>query len=184
MHDLAGQRLDIALGGVDHGQPLLQLGQAFVRGAGLLAHRLAEPAGHRVEPFGDRLVEFALPGSEHFGDGRHPALHFRLRARDLGHARLRLAGCRGRVRRSSCPRARRTHQRHDQQNDQDQDQSRAGQQRVRDGQRGLAEQKQWLGQERRDRVHLAILVDSRALHKIKTGTLAKMELTLTRPPIT
>jgi hypothetical protein len=33
LHHLAGQRLDVVLGLVDDGQPLLQLGQAFLGGA-------------------------------------------------------------------------------------------------------------------------------------------------------
>ena len=72
---LAGERLDVALRGVDDGEPLLELRQALVRRLRLLGHGLAEPAGHGVETIRDRLVQLVLARAEHLRDGGHAALH-------------------------------------------------------------------------------------------------------------
>ena len=92
LHDLAGERLDVALRRIDDRQPLLQFGQAFMCRSGLLAHRLADTAGHGVEPLADRLRQLRLPRAEHFGDGAHAALHLGLALQNAGHARLGIAG--------------------------------------------------------------------------------------------
>jgi hypothetical protein len=62
-----------------------------MRGSGLLDHGLADAAGHGVEALADRLRQFRLARSEHFGDGAHAALHLGLRLQDAGHPRLGVA---------------------------------------------------------------------------------------------
>ena len=125
LHDLAGQRLDVVLRGVDDGQPLLQLGQALMRRLGLLGHGLADAAGHGVEPLADRLREFGLPCAEHFGDRAEPALHLGLRLQDAGHPRFGVAGVVGGLRRGDRARLGRAPQRDDQRDEQAQEQQRA-----------------------------------------------------------
>ena len=97
LHHLAGQRLDVVLRGVDHGEPFLQPRKVLMRRLGLFGHGLADAAGHGVEALADRLVEFGLAGAEHVGGSAHAPLHLGLRLQDAGHARLRFAGVLGRL---------------------------------------------------------------------------------------
>lgn len=61
MHNLTGESLDVVLRGIDDRQPFLQFRQIFVCGLRLFRHGLADAAGHTIEPFADRLIEFGLP---------------------------------------------------------------------------------------------------------------------------
>ncbi len=99
LHDLAGERLDVVLRAVDYGQPLLQLGERFMRRLGLLGHRLADAAGHGVEPLADRLGEFGLARAKDLGDRAEPPLHLRLRLGERRHLRFGLSPAIGRLRR-------------------------------------------------------------------------------------
>ena len=89
-----------------------------MRRARLLGHRLAEPAGHGVEPLADRARQLGLPRAEHVGDGAHAALHLGLRLHDVGHARFGVARLLGGFGRGDGPGTRRTPQRDDERNEQ------------------------------------------------------------------
>ena len=73
-----------------------------MRGARLLAHGLADAAGHGVEPLADRLGQLGLARAEHLGHRAEPALHLRLRLQDAGHPGVHLARPVGRFRRPPC----------------------------------------------------------------------------------
>ena len=160
LHHLSGQRLDVALRSVDDGQPLLQLAEALMRGARLLGHRLAEPAGHRVEPLADRARQLGLPCAEHIGDGAHAALHFGLRLHDAGHPDFGVAGMLGGLGRGGGAGARRTPQRDDQRDEQRHEDHHAEGQGMTQRDRGRAEPRDRLGEDACQFAHRASIADS------------------------
>ena len=153
LHHLAGQRLDVVLRGVDDGQALLQLGQAFMRRFGLLGHGLAEPAGHGVEALADRLRQFGLPCAEHLGDRAEPALHLGLRLQDAGHAGFRVAGMVCGLRRSCRARLGGTPQRDDQRDEQARNSNAPKAKRLAERDDGGAEAGDRLGQDGNEFIH-------------------------------
>ena len=84
---VAGEVGEVLLRRVDHGEPLMQLGD----GVGGLARRLgqvrADPMGHAVEPLVDGAGELAVTADADLGKRLEP--HFQLG--ELGVALLRLA---------------------------------------------------------------------------------------------
>ena len=167
LHDLAGQRLDVALRRVDHRQPLLQPGQALMRGLGLLGHRLAEAAGHGVEPLSQRLGELGLPGAEHFCDRAHAPLHLGLRLQDIRHPRLRVTRMIGGLGRRRGARLSRAPQRDDERQEQCQQQHCAETERLTERDRGGAEPRERLRKNGGHVVHAASIADSARWHRSK-----------------
>jgi hypothetical protein len=61
-----------------------------VRRASLLAHSLAQPASHGVQPLANGLVKFRLPRTENIGNSTEAPLHLGLGLEDPRHAVLHI----------------------------------------------------------------------------------------------
>jgi hypothetical protein len=167
LHDLAGERLDVALRDIDDGQPLLQFGQALMRGFGLLGHGLAETAGHGVETLADRLRQLRLASPEHFGNSPHAALHLGLALQYAGHPRLRVARMVGGFRGGDRARLGRPPQRNDQRHEQAETQQGTEGQRVAERDRGGAKPCHRLRKDGAQVIHVDSIADSACWHRSK-----------------